>query len=496
MLFGKRASRRFVNLDKKYDQYIFNNAIVDLLKIALDTDSLNFLQASANRVYPGYTGEEGILHIDSYGFTGGNNTFINSYFLNIIIFINGASKDRSGTRIIPQSYNLYEKLNSDIANSLGKNDDKNVIHQREAYFEFFDKEILESSYYANAKPGDVLIFRSDVFHCLPENTTEFKRDAIIASFSANDIFFKPYSKEESEEISSRIDKYPAIKFRRHLPTYSLANKIDKSLRKTLNLVRSLRSVFPKTNLKRFFLIDKRNQSFKGLNIGSGCTFEYKNFIRLDVDQSEEKYGVRSKRKLDINHDLSSPLPLPIEDSSFDCIYTSHTLEHLTLSQVTHVLNQAHRVLKPGGVLRIIVPDFSLYHKNYLAKNLAFFNWIRNKSIYRHDSWPRFILREIAGQVVDEYSDNYLRQCLESKTSAEILDEFNSLSDSCIKESSNIPDVHKSGYSDQILTNLLQSLNFKSISPSKRHQSRFPNMKDPSIFDNTRPHTSLYMEAEK
>ena len=271
--------------------------------------------------------------------------------------------------------------------------------------------------------------------------------------------------------------------------------MKRSLSKAPNRIRSLSSIVPRFKLASF-LNSGQNSTFKGLNIGSGPTFECTNFIKLDVDESVEKYGVRSTPRLDINHDLSSSSPLPVDDSSIDCIYTSHTLEHLTLSQVKHVLNESHRVLKPGGVIRIIVPDFSLYQRNYLAKNLSFFNWIRNKNVYRHDSWPRFIFREIAGQIVDTLSDTYLRECLETKTSAQILEEFNALSDSCLDVSSNIPDIHKCGYSHEILAKLLESSRFKSISPSKRHQSRFPAMRNASIFDNTRPHISLYIEAEK
>ena len=495
LLFGKRASRSFINLDERYDRYIFDNRIIDQLKVALGADSINFLQASANRVYPGYTGEDGIFHIDTYGFTGGNNTFRDSYFMNIIIFINGATKDRSGTQIIPRSYCLYKKLNTEIARSIGKNDKKNVIHQREAYYEFFDKKTLESRHYVDARPGDVLIFRSDVFHCIPGNNTELHRDAIIANFSASNEFFKSYSKNESDQICSRVEKHQSVKFRGRSRVQAIRNKFEKSLSKAPNLVRSLISLVPRLKFKNF-LNDGQNKAFRGLNLGSGPTFECANFIKLDVDESVNKYGVRNTPRLDINHDLSSPSPLPIEESSIDCIYTSHALEHLTLSQVKHVLNESHRVLKPGGVMRIVVPDFSLYHNNYLARNLSFFNWIRNKNVYRHDSWPRFIFREIAGQIVDAHPDTYLRECLETKTSDRILEEFNTLSDSCHDISSNIPDIHKCGYSHENLTKLLESSKFKSISPSKRHQSRFPAMRNASIFDNTRPHISLYIEAEK
>jgi len=48
----------------------------------------------------------------------------------------------------------------------------------------------------------------------------------------------------------------------------------------------------------------------------------------------------------------------IQDSSVDLIYNCHVLEHFKRRDVERVLREWHRVLKPGGVLRISVPDFA------------------------------------------------------------------------------------------------------------------------------------------
>lgn len=47
---------------------------------------------------------------------------------------------------------------------------------------------------------------------------------------------------------------------------------------------------------------------------------------------------------------------PFPDNSFDAAYSSHVLEHFTLEQGEYLLKEALRVLKPGGLLRIVVPD--------------------------------------------------------------------------------------------------------------------------------------------
>jgi len=47
----------------------------------------------------------------------------------------------------------------------------------------------------------------------------------------------------------------------------------------------------------------------------------------------------------------------IPDSSVELIYNCHVLEHFKRRDVERVLAEWMRVLKPGGILRISVPDF-------------------------------------------------------------------------------------------------------------------------------------------
>jgi predicted SAM-dependent methyltransferase len=58
-------------------------------------------------------------------------------------------------------------------------------------------------------------------------------------------------------------------------------------------------------------------------------------------------------------------PLPFKDSSVDFIYTSHFMEHLSLSDAKALFKEIYRVLKIGGVARIIVPDLKYDIDRYL-----------------------------------------------------------------------------------------------------------------------------------
>ncbi len=58
--------------------------------------------------------------------------------------------------------------------------------------------------------------------------------------------------------------------------------------------------------------------------------------------------------------------IPFPDESFDVVYHSHVLEHFQKSAAADFLKECHRVLRPNGVIRIVVPDLEGITRNYLA----------------------------------------------------------------------------------------------------------------------------------
>ncbi|HUS21497.1 MAG TPA: methyltransferase domain-containing protein [Aeromicrobium sp.] len=64
------------------------------------------------------------------------------------------------------------------------------------------------------------------------------------------------------------------------------------------------------------------------------------------------------------HDLRKGIPMP--DASVDAVYHSHVFEHIDRDAVDGFLDEVCRVLKPGGIHRIVVPDLEGLVRNYLA----------------------------------------------------------------------------------------------------------------------------------
>ena len=68
------------------------------------------------------------------------------------------------------------------------------------------------------------------------------------------------------------------------------------------------------------------------------------------------------------HDLSKGIPFPAD--SIDVVYHSHMLEHLDREVAVSFLLEVKRVLRPGGVQRIVVPDFEYLCRAYLGHTAA------------------------------------------------------------------------------------------------------------------------------
>ncbi len=62
--------------------------------------------------------------------------------------------------------------------------------------------------------------------------------------------------------------------------------------------------------------------------------------------------------------------IPLENASAELVYSSHMLEHLDRGEARRFLHEAHRVLAPRGVLRIVVPDLQRLAREYLEHGEA------------------------------------------------------------------------------------------------------------------------------
>ena len=68
-------------------------------------------------------------------------------------------------------------------------------------------------------------------------------------------------------------------------------------------------------------------------------------LRLDIDPAVEPDVVASITDM-----------APVGDQCVDAVFSSHNLEHLEAHEVPRALAEFHRVLRPGGMLLVTLPD--------------------------------------------------------------------------------------------------------------------------------------------
>ena len=56
--------------------------------------------------------------------------------------------------------------------------------------------------------------------------------------------------------------------------------------------------------------------------------------------------------------------IPENNESVDLIYACHIVEHLDQEEISKFFNECNRVLKPGGIVRVVVPDFDKLVDSY------------------------------------------------------------------------------------------------------------------------------------
>ena len=97
-----------------------------------------------------------------------------------------------------------------------------------------------------------------------------------------------------------------------------------------------------------------------VNLGCGPVFiDSSDWLNLDFSPSS--YAVRQANLLG---------RLPLADESSSLVYSSHFLEHVPRTLVAGFLRECLRVLQPGEVVRLVVPDLENMAREYLAMREA------------------------------------------------------------------------------------------------------------------------------
>ncbi len=111
----------------------------------------------------------------------------------------------------------------------------------------------------------------------------------------------------------------------------------------------------KRNISHF--LKEKEEIF--LEIGAGNKKGENGWLTIDM-----------KRNCDIYWDLRKGIPFPnFLNESISIIYSSHFFEHLSFKEGQKFLDECLRVLVPGGIFSICVPNDRIYIEAYLNSDL-------------------------------------------------------------------------------------------------------------------------------
>lgn len=142
-----------------------------------------------------------------------------------------------------------------------------------------------------------------------------------------------------------------------------------------------------------------------LNAGCGETYS------TDWNNVDRKRGPHI-----VYHDLRKPLPYP--ENIFDAAYSSHVLEHLEREEGDRFLGELFRTCKPGGVCRIVVPDYEQVCREYLRRMEAAIENPDRKAIRRYhwavlEMIDQIARKKIGGRMLEtlasgDFDEEYVR----------------------------------------------------------------------------------------
>lgn len=132
-----------------------------------------------------------------------------------------------------------------------------------------------------------------------------------------------------------------------------------------------------------------------LNVGCGNKY-HKDWVNIDM----VSYSPYVKK---VN--LIKGIPFP--ENSFEVVYHSQVLEHIPKDQATVFMRECYRVLKPGGILRVVVPDL----ENVINEYRRILDWnLENPSPESAEAYD-WVMIELLDQLIRTQSGGKMKQYL-------------------------------------------------------------------------------------
>ena len=140
---------------------------------------------------------------------------------------------------------------------------------------------------------------------------------------------------------------------------------------------------------------------KLINIGCGQKLaQCGDWLNVDMNQNKS-LGIRYVNLLK---------KFPFEDGEFQVVYHSQVLEHFPKDKSLDFMKNCHRILAPGGKIRVVVPDLEFLCKKYISLLDECLTGNPTRQVEIEYQW---ILLQMYDQTVRNKSGGMMRDFLEN-----------------------------------------------------------------------------------
>jgi|10_taG_2_1085330.scaffolds.fasta_scaffold00033_56 SAM-dependent methyltransferase len=235
---------------------------------------------------------------------------------------------------------------------------------------------------------------------------------------------------------------------------------------------------------------------KGINLGSGDSWNLTGWRGIDKICGDF---------------LNAETILPFADNSVENAYSSHFFEHVDDETSLHLFEETYRVLKPGGIFRIVVPDFEFFIRKYRLNDEKWFRSIRGA----RPEWAKYDVPDTISSLLLHWVANYDYQGpkgfyrgppmgipeQEVKLKATFgIKAFCEWAQGLVpKDDPKVTTQHINWWNFDKFSTLLTKAGFVDIHESQYQRSNSKTMLESGMFDSWKPNRqpfSLYVEITK
>lgn len=218
-------------------------------------------------------------------------------------------------------------------------------------------------------------------------------------------------------------------------------------------------------MKRYFRIKHLEDKRAMLNLGCGTktnwnwnNLDFSSYARLahqmGIVKLLRKIGFISAERfqnlLEVDPEIivwDLRKGIPFDKETFDVVYHSHLLEHIDKDDAPSFLKECYRILKPGGILRVVVPDLQKIIIRYNSAVNSIEDGdpeaIQDHEIATYELFDQMVRSEISGTKEQRFPVRMIERVVSGNAAK-------------------VDELHRWMYDKYSLSELLKSIGFKDI----------------------------------